>query len=311
MTGSGKKGFVLLGFPRSGTTLLARLLDAHPQVSAPPETHLMSAAARFLHEQDQVEGPPIGVLTGLSFLGISAEEVMAPLREMIFGFHDRLAGDAPVWVEKTAIDLFHLESLEPLLAGHVRFICITRNPLDVIASNLGLAEVMGAQLEDLYAMTRGTNGPHEGIARAWADRAAALRAFAARHEDAVFRLRYEDLTERPEAVLTDLLGFLGVGGAATDVIKTAFANPPRIGLGDFSFDATLSIRPTPKNGWRGKIRPAALARILPILAPEMEAAGYDVPRAPALPAREQAVRQFVLASTLKRDRSRQQGGGTE
>ena len=46
---------VLLGFPRSGTTLLSRLLDAHPEISCPPETHLLSAASRFLSEQTEVE----------------------------------------------------------------------------------------------------------------------------------------------------------------------------------------------------------------------------------------------------------------
>jgi protein-tyrosine sulfotransferase len=70
---------LILGFPRSGTTLLARLLDAHPQVSCPPETYLFASAARFLHEQSRVEGPPIGVLAGLVFLGIPAEDVAVPL----------------------------------------------------------------------------------------------------------------------------------------------------------------------------------------------------------------------------------------
>ncbi|MFN3287835.1 MAG: sulfotransferase [Sphingomonadaceae bacterium] len=35
-----RRGFAIFGFPRSGTTLLSRLLDAHPQVSSPPETYL-------------------------------------------------------------------------------------------------------------------------------------------------------------------------------------------------------------------------------------------------------------------------------
>ena len=51
---------VILGFPRSGTTLLARLLDGHPDISAPPETGLLSAAGRFLAELTEVEGPPLG-----------------------------------------------------------------------------------------------------------------------------------------------------------------------------------------------------------------------------------------------------------
>lgn len=298
------RGVVLLGFPRSGTTLVARLLDAHPQISAPPETYLMSAAARFLHEQDRVEGPPIGVLSGLEFVGIGAEEVHERLRRLVVGFHEQIAGDAQVWVEKTAVDVFHLETLETLLAGHVRFIVLTRHPLDVIASNLGLATLMGAQLADLFAMTKDVNSPHEGLALAWADRARALRTFAQRHQAACIRIGYEDLTHEPARVLGRLLEFLEVSGSAEDVIREAFATPPRIGLGDTNFTSTTGIVPAKDRGWRSRIPPAALARILPILAEEMSAAGYDVPRAPRIPGREEAVRQLGLAAALHRDRSR-------
>jgi hypothetical protein len=304
-----RRGHLLLGFPRSGTTLLSRLLDSHPQVSSPPETYLMAAAARFLHEQDRVEGPPIGVLAGLAFAGFTDEEVRAPLRRMVFDFHDRIAGDRPVWVEKTAIDIFHLETLEPLLAGHVRFLVIERHPLDVILSNLRLAEVMGAQLQDLWALTQGVNGPHDGIARAWADRMAALRAFAGRHPGDVCWLSYEDLTREPAAALARVFDFLGVGGDPAEVIERAFAAPPRTGLGDFNFDGTTAIRPAPENAWRGRIPPAALARILPVLEPQMTAGGYEVPKAPRLPDRATAVRQFQLAAALKRDRSRRDAEG--
>src|SRR5262245_115225 len=122
--------FLILGFPRSGTTLLSQLLDAHPDISCPPETNLFSAAGRFLAEQTAVEGPPIGVLTGLGFVDIPPEDVFEPLRRMLFGFHERIAGDAPMWVEKTATDIFHIEELEPLLVGHARFIVLVRHPLD-------------------------------------------------------------------------------------------------------------------------------------------------------------------------------------
>lgn len=304
-----RRAHLILGFPRSGTTLLARLLDAHPEVSCPPETYLFAAASRFLHEQDRVEGPPIGVRAGLGFLGFSAAEVEAPLRRMVFDFHAQIAGDKPVWVEKTAIDLFHLETLEPFLAGQARFLLLTRNPLDVIVSNLRLAEVMGARLHDLFEMTRGINGPHEGIARAWADRAAALRGFADRHPAAVLSLRYEDLTRRPAEELARVFAFLGVAPLAETVLQDAFVRPPRTGLGDFSVDATTAIRPAPEAGWRGRIPPGALARILPVLAAEMAAAGYAVPKAPRLPTRDEAVRQFQMATALKRDRSRTAGEG--
>ena len=86
MTGAADR-HLILGFPRSGTTLLSRLIDAHPEISSPPETFMFSSAARFLAEQSAVEGPPIGVLSGLAFAGFEPEEVMGPLRAMLFGWH--------------------------------------------------------------------------------------------------------------------------------------------------------------------------------------------------------------------------------
>lgn len=301
---TGKRGFLLLGFPRSGTTLLSRLLGGHPDLSCPPETYLFSGAARFLHEQDQVEGPPIGVLSGLAFAGLDAEEVTAPLRELVFGLHARIAGEKPVWVEKTAIDVFHLEALEELLVGHVRFIVLERNPLDVIASNIGLAQVMGAQLHDLFELTRGTNGPHVGIAKAWAERATALRAFMDRNSQDVCYLKYEELTANPAAELDRLFEFIEVEQCAEKAIEAAFSNDAVVGLGDFNFDGTTEIRPSKPKSWKGKIPPAALNRVVSIVAEQMLAAGYEVPRVPSIPSRENAVRQLQMAAALKRDRSR-------
>lgn len=301
--------YVLLGFPRSGTTLLSRLLDAHPQISCPPETHLMTAAARFLSEQTAVEGPPIGVLSGVGFLGVEAEEVMAPLRQMIFGMHDRFAGDADLWVEKTGVDIFHLEALEPLLAGHVRFILLSRNPLDVVASNMDLIGAMGAPLTDLAAAMGGAAAPHDGIARAWADRMQAMQDFAARHPQDCHSLRFEDLTGDPATTLSSLLEFLGLPGDGAALVAAARTAEPRFGLGDFKVNETLSIRPPDANGWRKRLPRMAAARIIPILAPGMAALGYNVPKPARIPSREDAVRQYAMAAQMKRSAATEGQGG--
>jgi hypothetical protein len=300
MTGERAGRLIVLGFPRSGTTLLARLLDGHPEISAPPETGLFSAAGRFLQEQSLVEGPPIGVLTGLSFAGIPPDAALAGLRAMLFGFHDRIAAGRPVWVEKTATDIFHIETLEPLLAGHARFLCLVRNPLDVVASNVDLARTMGARLTELYAATAGINAEHDGIARAWIERQAALDAFAARHPGDCLSLRYEDLLAAPEAALSGILAFLGLAGDPAAMIAAAFSGNSRIGLGDFRIDGTKGLNPPVENGWRKRLPPAALARIVPQLAPLMERHGYKVPKVPAPPTRDVAIRQFELAARMKR-----------
>ena len=81
-------GIVILGSPRSGTTLLRRVLDAHPNIAAPGETYLLTACARFLAEDKVVDGMDIGVLNGLGFLGFEGADVVARLREFAFGFRE-------------------------------------------------------------------------------------------------------------------------------------------------------------------------------------------------------------------------------
>ena len=113
------------------------------------------------------------------------------------------------------------------------------------------------------------------------------------------RVRYEDLTAHPTDTLATVFDFLGVETGVDTVIETAFEEPPRFGLGDFNFATTTGILPARKNAWRGKIPPAALSRVIPIVSEEMAELGYDVPKVPPIPTREDAVRQLKMAAALK------------
>ncbi len=293
-----ERRFAILGFPRSGTTLLSRLLDTMPMVSSPPETHLLSAAGRFLAEARDVDGPPIGVLSGLAFSGIEEEEVYAPLREMIFAHHRRMAGDKPLWVEKTGTDIFYLEQLEPLLAGHMRFICMVRHPLDVIASVQDLNAAMGAMLPELrpYAAIHGN--PHIAAAHAWAEATSRLLDFAERRPESCHLLRYEDLVADPAATLGALTAFMGVEPDLEAALAAAFGSEARIGLGDFRIHETGQVEASRSNSWRKRIPLGTAARALPVLAPVMERLGTPLPKLPRPSSRADSIRQFIFAKHL-------------
>src|SRR4051794_475101 len=78
-------GVVILGFPRSGTTLLRRLLNAHPALCCPPETNVLNACGRFLAEHDIARGLKIGAVAGLAYSGIPEADVLGRLRALAFG----------------------------------------------------------------------------------------------------------------------------------------------------------------------------------------------------------------------------------
>ena len=203
-------GIVVVGAPRSGTTLLRRILDAHPRVSCPPETYLLSAAARFLHEERFAAGLRIGVLGGLGFAGFTEDEVLARLRAFAFGFledHARAQGK-PRWAEKTAFDAFHLDAIRRVVGGHVRFVCIQRHGLDVACSLRDLVDKTGGYVQELHRYLQRDPEPLAALAQAWVDTAERVAALV-QEDPAALDLRYEELVRDPEATVRRVLEHVG------------------------------------------------------------------------------------------------------
>jgi hypothetical protein len=295
---AGQLPVVVLAFPRSGTTLVRRVLDAHPQVSCPPETNLLSACGRFLRESGG-EGPPLGVLSGLAFSGIDEEEVLAGLRQMVVSIHWKLAGDKPVWMEKSGFDVFYLDEIERLMTGHCRFLCMVRNPLDVIVSVRDLVEKAGHYMPELREHLLRHDNPWDAFAAAWIDRAAALQAFVARHPEASLLVRYEDLVDDPLSTFGRITRFIGVPALSATDIDAALAAPGRIGLGDWKALERRSIDAASVSRWRSALPRAATGRLVTVLQPWLEAFGYAVPRVRREPDRGEALKQFEIVMRLQ------------
>lgn len=286
--------FVALGFPRSGTTLLRRLLDAHPEVSCPPETNLISACGRFLESAPSVDGLTVGVLSGLAFSGVPEADVLDQLRRLVFGLHERIAAGKPVWVEKTAFDIFYLEAVEQLLAGHCRFVCLVRHPLDVIVSVKDLFDGMDRILPEMHAFVRRHTSLYDAYAEAWIDRMTALGRFMAARPDDCLMLRYEDLVADPAAALTRLTGFMEVTSAVPEMLDAAFSRPAAVGLGDWNTYSRRSVDGGSVGRWQGVLPASTVARLAPRLEPLMQAYGYPAPEvSPGLQGAE-AIRKYEL-----------------
>ena len=289
---------VVLGFPRSGTTLLSRIFDAHPEVSCPPETNLLSACGRFLRESG-AEGPPLGVLSGLALAGIPEEEVLAELRGVVFRIHGRLAAGKPVWMEKSGFDIFYLDEIERLLASHCRFLCVVRHPLDVAASVKDLVDKAGHYMPELREYLLRHDSPYEAFAAAWMDRADALAGFVGRHADRSLVVRYEDLVDDPAAVLARIADFIGGAPPTAKQVATGLAEPGRIGLGDWKVLDRREIDRGSIGRWRQALPRNTAARLIARLAPYLDAYGYPAPKPARQPGREEALRQFDIAKRMQ------------
>jgi protein-tyrosine sulfotransferase len=291
------EGIVVLGVPRSGTTLMRRLLNAHPNICCPPETNLLSAASRFLQEERILAGISVGVLPGLSYSGFTDDEVMDRLRGFVLSFfHDitKKAGKR-IWAEKTAYDVFHIEAINQLLGDRVRYICIFRHGLDVTCSTKELCDAMDRYFPELHSYIQKYSSPLEAFARAWADSSQILDQFHKDNKDLCFALHYEDLVKDPDTILNALFYFLEQPFDIAELCQRAFKTTPEIGLGDWKAYTKHAFDRSAIGRWK-KLPPSAIAILSDIVNPTLHQLGYDEVRRPPAVSAEAA--RFHYAAQL-------------
>ncbi|NQY97043.1 MAG: sulfotransferase [Henriciella sp.] len=269
------QGIIILGAPRSGTTLLRRILGAHPNIAAPGETYALSAGARFLSSDPSIDGMQVGVVNGLGFLGVEEEELTLRLRNFIFGFlNDYAAREGKTrWVEKTAIDAFHIEGIERFCGDDAQFLCVTRHGLDVVCSMEEWCQKSGSYPRELHAYIRQHSQPLVAFAHAWVDATNTLLDFAERHPDNAMPVRYEDLIASPEDYVAKLMSFLGET-APEGLLETALSDTDARGFSDWKTFSKSSIEKSSVNRWR-RLPRATLQELAQIVNNTLERCGYD------------------------------------
>ena len=293
------EGIVILGAPRSGTTLLRRLLDAHPSVACGPESYLLSACARFLHEDRFPGNPAIGVVSGLGFLGYESETVLERLREFAFNFfreHARGAGK-PRWAEKTAFDIFHLESIERLTSGHVHYLCLRRHGLDVACSLAELVDKTGGYVAEVHDYINRYQMPLEAYARMWIDADSALTQFLARHPHDALEIRYEELVDNPLEQMQRVGQFIGEDWSQHN-LALALASKDSVGFGDWKTYRRTRIESSSVNRWQ-KLSKPTLNHLAGVLNPALQAAGYTAIEQSDAMSEQATKRRLELAMMLQ------------
>jgi hypothetical protein len=290
------EGIVILGSPRSGTTLLRMLVDAHPRICCPPETNLLGACSRFLHEESFGPGFSMGVLSGLSFSGYDDPAVLDRLREFAFGFFREIRDRAGKvrWAEKSAFDAFHLDAIERLCGASCRYVCVFRHGLDVVCSLKDFCDKTGAYIGELHEYVRRFSSPHEAFAHAWVDLNTRLSQFAENHADKAIAVKYEDVIADPEGQLVRIFEHLGERTDVAALLEGVFKRRVSVGLGDWK--AYQKERITDESIGRWQALPRELAgRLGLIVNPTLERLGYDPIAPPGELDNELARRRVKLA----------------
>ncbi|HYQ72621.1 MAG TPA: sulfotransferase [Gammaproteobacteria bacterium] len=296
------EGIIIFGTPRSGTTLLRRLLDAHPNITCPPETCLFSACARFLHSERVADGLDFGVLTGLAFAGFEPEAVRDRLREFAFAFKREHAGRAGKarWAEKTAVDAFHVGKIEALCGDTVQYVCLVRHGLDVACSMRDLSDRGYTYLSELHEYVKRYPRPLEAFAHAWVDVNRALLDFVERHPDNSILLRYEELVADPQREMQRLLAFLGEPWT-DELLHDGLENRHDAGLGDWKTYDRTGIDAASVGSWKSLPRPI-VSTLGEICNPVLQACGYETVEVMKADSAENARRRYQLGLMLGGDR---------
>ncbi len=193
----GEDPIFIIGLFRSGTTLLRYLVDSHSRIACPPETRFMQHLAGIIESER--------TLGGLQAMGFDREHTCQRLRQTISYFMENYASSKgkPRWADKTPEYVSSVASLQEIYPT-AKFVMLYRNPLDQIRSNiksgLGLADRIGDFAED---------NEYLAAANYWSAQSQVMIDFENKYPEQTHRVKYEDLCENPEAILTSMLGFLG------------------------------------------------------------------------------------------------------
>lgn len=273
-------GIIILGSPRSGTTLMRRLLDAHQDLCCPGESFLFKGCASFFEADKISHGFDYGVLSALEGLGFPQDETILRLRNFATSFYEDLArkNDKKYWVAKTAIDSFYMDTIEAMFGGHSKFICVTRHGMDVVCSMEEFVKDLQSYISELHSYLIEYPQPLEAFAHAWADVTTDIYDFAERYKDDCIHVKYEDLAAAPDEELRKITDFLGLAPSAQDasmILGNGGGKKSVDGIGDWKSFKKTKVEKSSIARWRKELPDTAVQALAPIVNPVLARAGYE------------------------------------
>lgn len=251
------------GTPRSGTTLLRAIIDAHPNIVCGPELRAIPALCVLLAN---VSAASADVLK--SQYGVTRAALDAAFADSIIEFTEplRLATGKPRVAEKTPANVLHFPVLRRLFPESP-LLCIHRDPRDVVAS------LMGMDWRDAKTGKRLpiTTDP-AAAARLWVasvdieTRMAGDRAFMA--------IRYEDLVRRPNTAIRGVFDFLKEPPSNASFFHQVAFDPEG---GENESSNSRVARPIDDSSvcrWRRDLTPDAVRIVESLAGPKMASLGY-------------------------------------
>jgi len=230
---------VVGGCHRSGTSVVRRMLDAHPAIHCGPEvTFFRDFYAAYADD-------PLGHLrftqTARSLL--PEEELLEVLGPAFVTLHERAAERAGKrrWADKSPDNVLYTDAWDSLLGDRWLLLHVVRHPLDTLASmsEIGFPLTIPGDLEGRIAFYR--RYTEAGL------------AFEERNPSRYRRVAYERLVSSPSSELPALMSWLG---EALDPRQLDFNDlPHERGLEDPKIDQTAGTHAESVGRWRTDLAP--------------------------------------------------------
>jgi len=251
----------ILGFPRSGTTLVEQTLSAHPHIAAGDELPV-------IHELSQIMSRVLG--SPLTYPEALAELWMGDQREGLNTLRDIylqkvrqlgvLRPGATRFTDKMPLNEMHL-GLIALLFPEAPLLHVLRHPLDIMVSAFSNHFTHGFHCASAL----------ETAARHYARVAELVAHYRAEMPLRYRAIRYEDIVAQQEAMVAGMLDFVGEG---FDPACLTFHSNSRYARTASYAQVTEPLYDHSVGRWRHYRK--HLDPVIPILAPAMERLGYSL-----------------------------------
>lgn len=284
----------LFGSPRSGSTWLRQMAEAHPAIEAMNEPTIGYHLSPFLSNEPGYRAEDLDVDTFTlrrvaadspdRFFAAKYADVWLPALQRLLNARLLAHLEREVGAEAARRSLLLVkepngsQSADMIMRAQptARLLFLLRDGRDVVDSELASFAVGGWQ-ERSFGHMRGV-GEEERLefvirsAHQWLWRTEVVEAALAEHRGPKHMLRYEDLLHEPERHLGELFEWLQVpldtGAVAAAVERFDFERLPDRGAG-------RQARFAKPGAWRAHLRPEERAAVDRILGPKLRELGYD------------------------------------
>jgi hypothetical protein len=217
--------------PRSGSTLLRYVLDAHPELACPAEMNLSELCVEIVRcwgiacGDFGEKGPPKSA--ALMHANRIANEIMR-----------QYANDRR-WCEKSLTTALHLPLLAQVFPSGT-FICLYRHPMDFVDSAIEASHWGFNAFGFAPYVARNPNNFVLSLLECWMDRVELMMAFEQNNRANTYRLYYELMVTEPVPTFSSLFKRIGHKYEST-IIDRAFERIDPLGPGDRKIEFDTAI----------------------------------------------------------------------